>query len=155
QLRASPDGDAWGRLVNLYTPLIRSWLTRQGLPRQDADDVTQDVLAVLVRRLPDFERRPRTGAFRRWLRTITTNCLRDYWRAHKGRPRAAGGPNVQEALEQLADPDSGLSRQWEMEHDQYVTQRLLEQIRPCFEATTWEAFRRTALEGASPDEAAA
>ncbi len=154
QLRAAPDGDAWSKLVDLYTPLIRGWLARQGLARQDADDLTQEVLTVLVRRLPDFERQPRPGAFRRWLRTITVNCLRDHWRRQKGRPRATGASDFQDLLEQLADPDSGLSRQWEQEHDQHVTRRLLEMIRPHFEPSTWEAFRRFALDGESADRVA-
>src|SRR5262249_39371961 len=138
----------------LYTPLIRGWLLRQGLPRQDADDVSQEVLTVLVRRLPGFERQPRPGAFRRWLRAITVNCLRDPWRASKARPRPAGNSDAQEAIEQLADPDSGLSRQWDQEHDQHVAKRLLEMIRPHFETTTWEAFRRFALEGEPADRVA-
>lgn len=154
RLRVAPEGEDWSRLVELYAPLIRGWLLRQHLPRQDADDVSQEVLAVLVRRLPDFERQPRPGAFRRWLRTITVNCLRDYWRANKGRPRATGSSDVQEALQQLADPDSGLSKQWEQEHDQHVAKRLLEMIRPHFEATTWEAFRRFALEGEPAEQVA-
>jgi RNA polymerase sigma-70 factor (ECF subfamily) len=154
RLRVAPDGDDWTRLVDLYTPLIRAWLARQGLPRQEADDLTQEVLTVLVRRLPDFERQPRPGAFRRWLRTITVNCLRDHWRASKVRPRATGDSDFRETLEQLEDPDSGLSRQWEQEHDQHVARQLLEQIRPRFEPTTWEAFRRFALLGEPADQVA-
>jgi RNA polymerase sigma-70 factor (ECF subfamily) len=155
RLRVAPEGEDWSRLVELYTPLIRGWLLRQNLPRQDADDVSQEVLTVLVRRLPDFERQPRPGAFRRWLRTITVNCLRDYWRANKGRPRASGASDAQEALQQLEDPDSGLSKQWEQEHDKHVARRLLELIRPHFESTTWEAFRRFALEGEPAERVAA
>ena len=29
RLQASPDEDAWQRLVEIYTPLIRGWLRRQ------------------------------------------------------------------------------------------------------------------------------
>lgn len=155
RLRVAPQGDDWARLVDLYSPLIRGWLLRQSLPRQEADDVTQEVLTVLVRRLPDFERHPRPGAFRRWLRTITVNCLRDYWRASKARPRVTGASDFQRTLEQLADPDSGLSRLWDQEHDRHVADRLLEMIRPHFEATTWEAFLRFALKGEPAEQVAA
>src|SRR5262245_10020181 len=141
RLRFNPGDDDWARLVALYSPLIRAWLTRHGLPRQESDDLTQNVLTVLVRRLPDFERNPRPGSFRRWLRTITVNVLRDFWRAEKSRPRAGLGDDVNAMLDQLEDPESGLSRQWDQEHDQHVTRLLLEQIRDRFETTTWEAFR--------------
>jgi RNA polymerase sigma-70 factor (ECF subfamily) len=155
RLRDKPDEAAWQRLVDIYTPLIRGWLRRYATLQQDADDVVQEVLAVVVRRLPEFHREPRTGAFRRWLRTITVNCLRDFWRSQRLRPAATGDSNVAQMLDQLADPESALSRQWDQEHDQHVTSRLLELIKPKFEPSTWQAFQRVALDGVSPDQAAA
>src|SRR6185369_11382953 len=88
RLHDQADDAAWHRLVDLYSPLIRGWLKRQGLVGQDADDQVQEVLLVLVRKLPDFRREPHTGAFRRWLRTITVNCLRTFWRSRRGKAAA-------------------------------------------------------------------
>jgi len=79
---------AWQRLVALYTPLLHAWLTAVGLQPADRDDLTQRVLEVLVRQLPDFEPNGWPGAFRAWLRGITVNLLREHWR---GRPRAGAG----------------------------------------------------------------
>src|SRR5262245_49776422 len=89
RLRLTPDEESWRRLVELYTPLIRGWLGRHAR-LQDADDLVQEVLSVVVRKLPQFVRQPRTGAFRRWLKSITVNCLRDSWRRDRGRPLATG-----------------------------------------------------------------
>jgi RNA polymerase sigma-70 factor (ECF subfamily) len=44
------------QLVELYSPLVRSWLKRHAAAENDVDDVTQEVLAVVVRRFPEFER---------------------------------------------------------------------------------------------------
>jgi RNA polymerase sigma-70 factor (ECF subfamily) len=152
--RHGADAASWQRLVDLYTPLIRGWLRHHAdLHAADSDDLVQDVLAVVVRKLPQFERQPRTGAFRRWLRTV--NVLRDFWRAQRIRPRATGDSDFQQVLAQLEDPDSGLSHLWDQEHDKHVTRRLLDMIQPRFEARTWRAFQRVALDGASPDETAA
>src|SRR5438552_13871982 len=102
QLRLRPDAAAWRRLVDLYTPLIRGWMRRHApLRPEDADDVVQEVLAVVVRKLRDFRREPRTGAFRRWLRSITVNCLRDFWRSQRARPLATGDSNFLQTLQQL------------------------------------------------------
>jgi RNA polymerase sigma-70 factor (ECF subfamily) len=150
-----PDDEAWARLVDLYTPLIRGWLRRHLRLEQDADDLVQDVLAVVVRKLPGFRREPRTGAFRRWLRSITVNCLRDYWRSGRSRPTATGDSNFAQMLDQLEDPASDLSRLWDQEHDHHVTHRLLEMIRPRFEPATWQAFQRVALEGVAAEQVAA
>jgi len=155
RLRQAPDEVSWQRWVDLYTPLIRGWLRRQAMLGTDADDVVQDVLAVVVRKLPQFQREPRTGAFRRWLRSITVNCLRDFWRAKRLRPAATGDSDFQDMLTQMEDPESALSREWDREHDRHVTQQLLEMIKPYFESSTWLAFQRVALEGVPPEQAAA
>jgi RNA polymerase sigma-70 factor (ECF subfamily) len=155
RLRLEPDAASWQLLVDLYTPLIQSWLRRHAAPAQDGDDLVQDVLTVVVRRLPEFELQPRRGAFRCWLRTITVNCLRDYWRSKRVHPQGTGDSEFAAVLEDLEDPHSGLSRQWDEEHDRHVIARLLERIEPRFEARTWRAFTRLAFERASPDEVAA
>ncbi len=154
RLRQGPNETAWLRMVDLYTPLIRGWLRRYSLPDQEVDDVVQDVLAVVVRKLPDFQKRPQIGAFRRWLRSITVNCLRELWRDQRYRPRATGNLEFGKILDQLEDPESALSKLWDREHDLHVTHILLEKIRPRFEEKTWQAFQRVALEGASVDQAA-
>src|SRR5437764_15448346 len=104
RLRQEPDDVSWRRLVEFYSPLIRAWLRRNGLVGQDADDQVQEVLLVVVRRLPEFRREPHVGAFRRWLRTITVNCLRNFWRARQARPLATGDSDVLAMLDKLEDP---------------------------------------------------
>ena len=86
-----PEGPAWGRLIDLYSPLIRRWLARVGVRPDDAEDLVQEVLAVVVRRYPAFEHNHRTGAFRAWLRAIAVNCARDFWKANRLRGVVAPG----------------------------------------------------------------
>ena len=52
RLRTAPDETAWRRLDDLYRPLIRRWLRRDPSLGDEAEDITQDVMAVLVRELP-------------------------------------------------------------------------------------------------------
>jgi RNA polymerase sigma-70 factor, ECF subfamily len=153
RLRTAPDEAAWQRLDGLYRPLIRRWLLRDPSLREEVEDVVQEVMGVLVRALPSFQRQ-RSGSFRRWLRTITAHRLGAFYRSRKNRPVALGAPLEESPLEQLADPGSELSRQWDREHDRYVLYRLMELIAPLFEPTTLAAFRRVALEGVTPAQAA-
>jgi RNA polymerase sigma-70 factor (ECF subfamily) len=155
RLRDPRDADAWGRLNDLYAPLIRAWAERLGVRGADADDLVQDVLTVVVRRFPEFVHPERPGAFRGWLRAIAVNCAREAWRARRLAPQAPGGTDFGGYLARLEDPGDALSREWEREHDVYVTRRLLERIRPDFEAKTWELFRRFVLDGQTADEVAA
>jgi RNA polymerase sigma-70 factor (ECF subfamily) len=147
RLRSRPDDRSWQRFVGLYTPLIRGWLRRQGVRADQAEDLTQEVLSVVVKELPGFRHDRRRGAFRCWLRTITVHRLRNFWRSQRQQPLARGGGAVEERLRQLEDPDSTLSRRWDEEHDRHVLRRLLELIEPEFSANIWQAFRRVGLQG--------
>ena len=68
--------EAWSRFVRLYTPLLYSWARRLNVPRQETLDLIQEVLAILVRKLPEFDYDP-TQSFRAWLRTVTINKYRE------------------------------------------------------------------------------
>ena len=152
-LKPGNDSDAWTRLVELYGPLIRGWLVRHGADQKDVDDVVQDVLTVVLRRLPEFERRHQ-GAFRGWLRAITANCVREHWRRENRQPGPVGGSEFGQFLSDWEDPQSELSRIWDREHDQHVARYLIEKIRPQVSESTWQAFSRFALDGLSADEVA-
>ncbi len=148
QLREGDAAGAWNRVVTLYTALLQTWLRAAGLQPADRDDLTQRVLEVLLRQLPRFEHNGRPGAFRAWLRGITVNLLREFWRR---RP----SPDSVSVLDKLTDPRSGLSQLWDREHDRYVLHALLEAVEPEFAVTTWRAFRRLALDGATARDVAA
>jgi RNA polymerase sigma-70 factor (ECF subfamily) len=148
QARDRSNRDAWDRVVGLYTTILRKWFFAAGLQEADCDDLTQRALEILVRQIAEFEHNGRPGAFRAWLRGISVNVLREFWRQ---RP-AAGADSI---LADLADPSSGLSHLWDREHDRYLLHILLESVRPEFTEPAWTAFRRLALGGASAKDVAA
>jgi hypothetical protein len=76
RLRSPDDAEAWSRFLALYTPLLYSLGRRVGLQDQDAADLVQKVLLVLVTALPTFAY-DRLRSFRRWLRTVALNKWRD------------------------------------------------------------------------------
>src|SRR5262245_60936083 len=85
------DAVSWEHLVTIYQPLICHWLRRQSIHPQDAEDLAQDVLTILTRELPQFKHGGRLGSFRSWLRTITVNRAREFWRAGRCRAETPGG----------------------------------------------------------------
>ena len=146
--------DAWKDLTDLYRPLILGWLNRQGVPAGDLDDLSQEVLLSVVTHLPGFQHSGQRAHSCAWLRTIVCSRTVDYWRAVDVRTPASGGSGATAALQQIADPDSALNRQWDEEHDRYVVQCLLDLIEEEFEPMTLRAFRLLALDGASGAEVA-
>jgi RNA polymerase sigma-70 factor (ECF subfamily) len=155
RLRSPTDGEAWGRLVALYTPLLEGWLRRERLQPCDIDDLVQEVLGVVVRELPHFEHNRRPGAFRRWLRTILANRLRAHWRERRTRPQGTGDSAWLRRLQEWEDPAGGLSRLWDEEHDRHVVRRLLAEVRTEVAPSTWEAFARVVVGGQDEEAVAA
>lgn len=154
RLRDEPAAPDWQRFTEIYDPLMRGWLTRRGVQDQDVDDIVQNILTIVIQRMSGFQHNGRVGAFRTWLRSTTVNCLRDYWRTNRRRLAGAGGSDAQEWIEQLADPDSAMSREWDAEHDRHVMRKLLELLREEFEPRTWLAFQRFALDNVPAAEVA-
>ena len=154
RLQSQPDPASWQRLVDIYSPLIKRWLSRSPLQNADHEDLTQEVLKIVVQKLPEFQRR-REGSFRAWLRGITVNCMREFWRSSKQQPVATGDSDFLQSLQEQEDPHSKLAKGWDAEHDRHVVRRLLELIGPLFEPTTLQAFRKVVLEGQKPAQVAA
>ena len=69
------------------------------------------------------------------------------------RQRQTGDPQV-DWLDKLEDPNSELSRQWDVEHDQQLVRRLLGVVQSDFQRQTWEVFRLLVLEDRSAAEVA-
>jgi RNA polymerase sigma-70 factor (ECF subfamily) len=152
RLRRRDDEPAWSRFDHLYRPLIARWLAQAGVPAHEAEDLAQEVMLVVVRKMEHFEHTGRPGAFRAWLRNITAFSLRERWRGRqrRGETRTPLG----DLADQLDDPHSDLSQRWDRDHDGLVLHRLLDLLAGEFEAVTLQVFRRLALDEAKPDAVA-
>jgi RNA polymerase sigma-70 factor (ECF subfamily) len=142
---ARPDASDWDRLQGIYLPLIQRWLARVPGLGDESADLAQDVLLVVFRQVPRFDRR-REGSFRAWLRQVTVSKVRRYREKQRRRP-AVGLDQTDGFLERLSDPNDDLAREWDRDHDNHVVQRLLAVVERDFSPTTWTAFRRFGIEG--------
>jgi RNA polymerase sigma-70 factor, ECF subfamily len=141
---ARSDASEWKQFELMYLPLIRRWVSRIPGLGSEVDDVTQEVLLVLVREIPRFERQ-RLGSFRAWLRQVTVNRVRVYRRQHFRQP-AMARDQTDGYLDQIADSNSVLAKQFDQEHDKHICATLLAAVRPDFNQETWDAFQQFALE---------
>src|SRR5260370_9081239 len=95
RLRVAPnDEQAWRAFVERYGPKIYGWCKQWRLNDSDAEDVAQNVLLNLSKRLRTFVYDP-SRTFGGWLRTVTQNALSDFL---VDRPRAAQGSGDSQVL---------------------------------------------------------
>lgn len=144
RLGRSPTEGAWEHFVQLYTPLLFYWARKVGLQEQDASDLVQDVLVVLVQKLPEFQYQP-GKSFRGWMRTVLMNKWRD-------RRPLTPHPLVSDL--QPAAPDD-LAILEKDEYNRYLARRALELMKTDFEETTWRACWETAVNERPAAEVAA
>jgi RNA polymerase sigma-70 factor (ECF subfamily) len=92
-------------------------------------------------------------SFRKWLKTIALNKIRDYWRRQQREPQGAGGTDAQILMaQQAAEAESNQANQSETN---FLLRQALEMVRAEFEPTTWKAFCQTVLDGRATTDVAA
>jgi RNA polymerase sigma-70 factor (ECF subfamily) len=141
--------EAWTRLVTLYGPVVYRWCRQAGAARDDAPDLVQEVFTAIARHIGSFRRDRPGDSFAAWLRTVTRNAIRGYFRCRRGQPMAQGGTDAQERLHQVPEPLEPAEDSDPQEVAGLILPIGLELVRAEFENRTWEAFRRVAVEGQS------
>lgn len=147
--------DAWERMLELYAPLVRYWCRRCALSAEDTADIFQETFCSVASHVKAFDRDKRQGSFRGWLRTITSNKIRDHFRRQSGKAAAPGGTDAQLHLQSLPDP---LAEEDEAAEDSLMSdalQRALGWIQGDYEERTWTAFYRSQIEEHATDDIAA
>lgn len=143
RLRQPGDALAWERFVRLYTPLLYHWLRHTGLQQADAADLVQDVLTVLVRKLPEFVH-DRGRSFHGWLRTLVMNRWRDL------RKRKVFVDNVGGLADGVIDPDP-LESFIEEEYRGQLALQALRIMRTDFQQDTFQVVWELVVDGQSAE----
>jgi RNA polymerase sigma-70 factor (ECF subfamily) len=147
------DPKAWADFVRRYGRKIYLWCRGWNLQDADAQDVTQNVLMEVARKMRTFRYDP-SRSFRAWLKTLTHGAWCD-WVASRNRPgQGSGDSGVLDVLATVAARED-LVRKLEEEYDVELLEEASARVQLRVEPRTWEAFRLLALEGLSGAEAAA
>jgi RNA polymerase sigma-70 factor (ECF subfamily) len=122
------------------------------LQEADSEDVTQDVLLRLARKIGSFNYDP-ARSFRGWLRTMTQHALADFLADRKRQCSGSGDDRVLEQLQSVKARED-LIEQLKGQFDSEVVAVACARAKARVEPQTWEAFRLTAYEGLSGDDVA-
>lgn len=115
----------------------------------------QDVFQAVAQNMQTFRRDERTGSFRKWVKTIAYNKIRDHFRRRRAEPAARGGSTGLEQLAQLPDVDHDADPQQETAEIGYLFRQATELVRAEVEPKSWQAFWQTAVEGRATVDVAA
>jgi RNA polymerase sigma factor (sigma-70 family) len=82
RVRRKHDEESWKEFVYYYRGYVYNIAARMGLKHHDAEEVVQDVMLKLWKKLPEFQYDANKGRFRGWLCTVTANKVKVLWQ-HK------------------------------------------------------------------------
>ncbi|MCA9128674.1 MAG: sigma-70 family RNA polymerase sigma factor [Planctomycetales bacterium] len=143
----------WSQFLEKYEPMLLDWARQMGLGEQAAAEVLSDVYCKLLEHLPVFIYDPKRS-FRGWLRRVQQNAVTDLKRRRIRKPMhfstdlvsACAAPEQIEVDSQFSEALSQLVEQ---------AQRVSQLVQSRVASKTWQAFTRTAIDGASPNDVAA
>jgi len=134
RLKNWDDQASWKTFFDTYWRLIYSVARRAGLNDAEAQDVVQETIISVAKKMPDFKYDPALGSFKGWLMQATHWRIQDHCRKkqyQKGSQRMPREERLQTSL--LEDqPESApfdLERAWDEEWTRNLTEAALERVR--------------------------
>ena len=151
RLKDSQDQASWYEFTEIYRPVVFRLARRKGMQDADADDLAQQVLASVAGAIERWESDPKRARFRTWLHRVAHNAIINAL-TRRAPDRGSGDTGLHKLIGDQATaggPDSDLLR-LEFRREQFHW--AAKQIRPEFQASTWQAFWLTAVENEPIDE---
>ena len=130
RLRDLDDHESWREFFDLYWRLVYNVARRAGLGEDAAEEVVQETVISVARRMPGFTYDPSRGSFKQWLLRITRRRIMDHLRrAYRRLPSSEWSPES-------------------LEEDQMESSAVTDPILELIESNWEEEWRRTIFDAA-------
>jgi RNA polymerase sigma factor (sigma-70 family) len=134
RLKDRDDHESWQDFFNTYWKLVYGVAVKAGLTDQEAQEVVQETVITVARRIPEFRYDPEVCSFKTWLLNLTRWRIVDQLRKRK--PDAAFKRRKSEAtartatIDRVADPGGmDLERVWDEEWEHYIFEAAIERVK--------------------------
>ncbi|HMJ89032.1 MAG TPA: sigma-70 family RNA polymerase sigma factor [Candidatus Acidoferrum sp.] len=152
RLRDLDDAISWRAFFDTYWRLIYNVARKSGLCDEDAQDVVQETVIAVARKMPEFRYDPAKGSFKLWLLLITRRRIHDHLRKlYRSLPisEAASG-QAGHGLEKIASPalppDAAIEAAWEQEWRENIFQGALARVRARANPKSYQVFDYAVLQ---------
>lgn len=146
RLRDLGDSDSWRTFFDTYWRLLYNVARRSGLSDDAAQDVVQETVIAVARKMPDFHYDPAKGSFKQWLLLITRRRIHDHLRRrYRGLPVAESDANEtglgpENVAGSAPAPDAQIDAAWEQEWRENVFQGALARVRRQANPKSYQVF---------------
>jgi RNA polymerase sigma factor (sigma-70 family) len=148
---------AWREFDQNYAPLVRNVARKAGLSDAEADEVAQETLIAVAKKIGEFKHAGNRGSFRAWFYQQTRWRIADQFRARaRARPVSQSSPgtpsiseDVGEAAKTAAAPelDETFERLWHVEWQEHIRETAVARIKRQAGARQFQLFDLHVLQG--------
>jgi RNA polymerase sigma factor (sigma-70 family) len=159
RLRDADDAASWRMFFETYWRLIYNVARKSGLSDEDAQDVVQDTVICVARRMPEFRYDPAKGSFKQWLLLITRRRIHDRLRRLYRSVRVTG-PSAElaggssEMMSAIPAPDAAVDAAWEQEWRQNVFESAVDRVCQRVGPKSFQVFDYCVLRNMRPSRVA-
>jgi RNA polymerase sigma factor (sigma-70 family) len=139
------DQAGWQEFLDTYWRLIHSLAPKAGLTDAEAQDVVQETMIEVAKKMPGFRYDPALGSFKGWLLHTTQWKISAQFKRRRHERREIQLPEdngtATSALERLPDPISlDWDRVWEVEWERNLLEAALEKLKLRVSPEQFEIF---------------
>ena len=145
RLKNWEDQDSWRDFFNTYWKVIYGFAVKAGLTDAEAQDVVQETVLSVARKMPGFKYDPEVGSFKSWLLHTTEWRIKDQFRKRRIREQPGGRPR--DATTRTATieriPDSTPSPNeavWDRELQQSLLEQAIQRVKALVTARQFQIF---------------
>ncbi len=158
RLRDAGDDVSWRTFFETYWRLIYNVARKSGLSDDAAQEVVQETVISVARKMPEFRYDPQAGSFKQWLLLITRRRIHDYLRAAYRALPLVEQETARERFQQLAapalPPDAQIDAAWEEEWRGNIFQAALAHVRQRVNPKHFQVFDYCVLRNVKAPEVA-
>jgi RNA polymerase sigma-70 factor (ECF subfamily) len=162
------DQTSWQDFFNTYSRLIYNVAVKAGLSDTEAQEVVQETVIAVARKIGEFKADPAHGSFNAWLMQLTRWRIADQWRKRQAGPApdasGAGGWKPESwsddtgstgPIERVPDPASlALDAVWHTEWEKHLMDAALERVKQQVSPRQFQMFDLHVLQNQSVQETA-
>jgi len=149
RLRDLDDQSAWRDFFETYWKLIYRAARQAGLSDVEAQDVVQETVLTVSRKIQAFRYDPAAGSFKGWLLQTTRWRVLDQFRKRgPDSPHGNGAPLSQDVLSELSDPAGArLDAVWDAEWRQNLIDAAMRRVKGRVQPKHYQIFELCHLKG--------
>jgi len=161
RLRDWEDQASWRDFFNTYWKFIYGVAVRSGLSDHEAEDVVQETVLSVAKKMPEYVYDPARCSFKGWLMHVTRLRILDQLRrrqpAFQQAPARDRDSNRTATVERIADPAGSLAQQdaaWDEEWERNLVDAAMERVKLRVKAEHYQIFHLSAVKGLKTGEVA-